>query len=795
MLFVVKLFLPHYDEARVKLSRLLLRALLGRRLPVTNGERRVPGLRAPVSVRRDRFGVPMIEADNDADAWFGLGFCHGQDRALQLEMYLRLVRGTLAELVGPFGLPFDRISRRVGFRRAAEQQLPLIDPALRPHIDSYVAGINAGHSVGLPRRPHEFVLLRSRPTPWDAADPLAFLKLQSFLMASNWDVELARLRILRADGPEALAALDPGYAPWLPVTDPPGTPAGTAPAVERLTEELEVLARCFGTGGGSNNWVIAGRRTASGRPLVANDPHLIPVVPSQWYLAQVRTPEWGLAGATLVGTPTFPAGHNGRAAWGVTAGLLDNTDLFLEELRRDADGWKYRQGDSFLPCGVRRETIAVRGSAPVVEEVLSTPRGPILSPALEGVHEALSLRAVWLDPLPLSGWLEAHRAPDFGHFRRCFAEWPGLPQNIVYADTYGTIGWQTAGQCPRRRRGNGGLPLPGWDPANGWDGLVPFDEMAYVENPPAGFVATANNRPRPEGDGPFLGNDFLEGYRLAVIADALGGSAGWDRDRCTALQLNLSSRPWAEMREIVLAVQTNDPDALRARELLRDWDGAVSADSPAATVYELFVASMARRLAQAKAPKSWERVLGKGFSTLTPHNFFCFRRASHLVSNLREQPEGWFAGGWTAEVAAALAEAVAYLRAEYGPSPRAWAWGTVRPLVLGHVLFGRVRAWRRVFNLGPVPWGGDDNTVGQASVLPLEPLSPAHNAAGLRAVFDVGAWSECRFGVAGGQSGNVLSPHYEDLFPLWRRGEGVPIAWTPEEVQSATRTTLRLLPG
>src|SRR5437667_5618958 len=443
--------------------KLLLR-LMGRRLPRTAGHLEVEGLHGPLSVRRDRWGIPHVDAGNPEDAWFGLGFCQAQDRAFQLELLLRVGRGTLAELVGSGGLIADRMSRRIGFARVAARQLPLLAPEVRSTIDAFVAGINAGLTRGLSGRPHEFVLLRSRPSRWHPADVLAFAGLQAFSLSSNWDAELARLRVLADDGPDALADLDQATPPWLPLSVPVGAPSGAA--IDRLAQDLAVFASAAPSGGGSNNWAIAGARTASGRPLLANDPHLAPRLPAPWYLVHLRCPAWEVAGASFAGSPAIPIGHNGYAAWGITAGLTDQWDLFIEEV--GPDGASVRQGDAFEPCDVLREPISVRGPPPVVEEVLMTPRGPIITPILEGMAPALSLSAAGLRGLPLRGFLDCVAVRSFEGLRSAFAEWPGPALNVVYADADGHIGYQLVGQLPVRRQGNGTLPLPGWVPGAGW---------------------------------------------------------------------------------------------------------------------------------------------------------------------------------------------------------------------------------------------------------------------------------------------------------------------------------------
>lgn len=741
-------------------------------------------------IGRDAWGIAYVDARSDADAWYGLGFCHGQDRAFQLELLLRIVRGTLAELIGPDGLLVDRLSRRIGFRVSAERQLGALAPDIREAFESYAHGVTAGTARGLPRPPHEFALLRARPTPWTAADPLGVIKLMSFLLAANWDAELVRLELMREGGPKAVAALDPTYPEWHPVTAPPAVLAG--PAVDRLSADLAAFADVTGLGGGSNNWALAAARTATRRPILANDPHFGPTLPPHWYLASLRTPEWSAAGASFVGVPAFPAGHNGFAAWGLTAGFVDSTDLFLEEVGPDRRS--VREATGFVACEVREERIAVKGGADVVEHVLVTPRGPIIGPALLGEPGAVSIRALWLDPLPIEGLLRAQRARGFEEFRRAFASWPALSLNMAYADASGTIGWQLIGQAPRRRKGNGTIPLAGWEPDAGWEEEgVPFDEMPHLADPPQGYVATANNRPVAERTGTFLGVDWLDGYRLARIAEALAERSDWDIAATRALQLDQASVPWRELREHVLAAPASGPDAAVALDLLRAWDGRVSADSPAAAVFEFFVAEIVRRVATARAPRGARWAAGDGFTPLMPRTMFAVRRVGHLVRLLRERPTGWFVRSWDEEAGDALAAAVRRLRTLRGPDPSSWAWGRVRPLTLLHA-FGAKKPFDRIFNLGPVPCGGDANTLAQATADPLEPTANPMFIASLRMAIDVGDWDASSFVLPGGQSGNPLSPHYADQFPLWQRGEGIGIAWSDAALARITRETLELTP-
>ena len=768
----------------------MFRLALGRRLATTEGLITVEGSSAQVRIGRDRFGLAYVDATTDADAWFGLGFCHGQDRAFQMETLLRACRGTLSELVGAEAVPIDRLSRRIGFNRSAIAQMDALDPHLVEMLSAYARGAYQGATRGANKLAHEFALLKSEPTPYEASDVIGLMKLMAFLLASNWDSELIRYRILTEDGPEALLALDPTYPDWLPVTHPPGQAAGTA--VDALAIDLEHFGRVVGVGGGSNNWAISGNRTASGRPIVANDPHLQPSHPSHWYLARVSTPEWRVAGASLVGAPGITVGFNGHCAWGVTAGLTDNTDLFLTDIL--PDGTSVRIGEDRVPCTTHTETIKVKGGDDVVERVLITPHGPVIGPALDDAEPSIAMRAVWLDETPVAGLRTAHRATSVAEIKESYRHWPGLPLHIVSADTSGDIAWQLVGEAPVRKKGHGTMPMPGWDPNVGWeDDRLTVDDLPGTVNPACGFLATANNKPLETGEGPFISHDFVDGYRVARITESLAGRDSWTVDAAARLQMDQTPIPWREMRDVIVGCGASDPDALLAIEMLASWDGVVSNTSSPATVYELFVVEMAERIVRSKAPHTADWALGKGMSVLTPESIVFTQRTGHLSGLMADAPDGWFTGTWATEIGCALTTVVRRLINDYGSDTRAWAWGTVRPLTFLHPV-GERRPMDKVFNLGPFPWGGDANTVSQAAVSFLDPVANSPFVTSMRMVVDVGAWEDNRFVLPGGQSGNPMSPHYVDQLDLYRFGGAVSFAWSDDAVRSNVVAELLLEP-
>jgi len=774
------------------LTRGLFRTLLGRRLPISTGTLKVSGIEKPLHIRRDRYGVPYIEAADDVHMWFGIGFCMGQDRTFQLEFLARAARGTLAALTGPDGLPIDRLTRRLGLERSSEAQYSALDDDVRIDLDAFVRGVNAGIHRGRKRVPHEMTLLRRKPLHFKATDAIGIVKLLAFAMGTNWDSELARLRILADDGAEALAALDPVHAKQIRIaSEEMDDMRHAAESIDRLAQDIEGFRHQIGGLGGSNNFAVDGTRSATGRPLLANDPHLPPNLPNAWYLVHAETPEHTVSGAHFAGAPGFIFGYNGTAAWGVTAGHGDNTDLFVENVSED--GRSVFIDGEWVRCKVRREVIEVRGKPDVVEEVLETPHGPVISPALDGEHGALSIRATWLGVGPARGVISMHKARTIDDVRSCMQDWPGTTLNMIFA-TEGEIAWHFLGHMPVRKKGWGAVPQPTADAEVGWfEEVIPVEQLPHIIAPESGALATANSEPDAMEGGPFLGGDWFDCYRKGRALECMTGRDDWSLASMAELQLDTRSVPWRELSETVMSLTPTSARADRAKQLLAEWDGRVEPDSIGASVFELFLADMIRRIVHAKAPRSAAWALGKGFMELAPNSSMSIRRVGHAVHLVSSQPEGWFEGGWPEQLCAALEAAIETLEAARGKREDRWAWGDTRTVTFVHPV-GEVAALAPVFNIGPLRVGGDTNTLQCASVDPANPTANPVGIATMRMVVEVGNWKNNRWALAGGQSGNPLSPHYDDMIPLWARAEGAPIAWTPEAVREAAVTTLEIQP-
>ena len=377
-------------------------------------------------------------------------------------------------------------------------------------------------------------------------------------------------------------------------------------------------------------------------------------------------------------------------------------------------------------------------------------------------------------------------------FRELAGGWAGISANIMWAERSGRIAWQLIGRPPVRRGGAGTVPARGWEPEDGWDGLLPFDRMPWTESPSAGFLVSANNPPVPTAPEE-IGRDWLDAYRAQRLEDVVSARHDWTVVDAGAAQLDVHSGLWDEIVEVVLAAPVSDPDGEQAVALLAGWDGCVTGDSAAASVFELFVAGLYRRVVQARAPGSASWALGRGPSPLTPRNLFWKRRGSLLARLLQERPDGWFDRSWDEVVAEALSTAVSDLR-HLDDDPDGWRWGRIRPLVLAHPL-GTRRPFDRLFNLGPFPAGGDHDTPSQHGVDLTDPTQPASVHPALRAVLDPGDPEASRFALPGGQSGNPLSSHYRDQLGAYSSGRGIQVAWTEAAVAAVTRRTLRLTPS
>jgi len=537
------------------------------------------GLEAPVEILRDRYGIPHVFADSLADAARAQGWIHAHDRLLQMELSRRFAFGRLSELFGPRTLELDRTVRRLRLRSIAEGDEAAADAETTAILAAYCEGVNA--ALLRARLPVELRLLRCRPDRWTPLDVHAAGAVLTYTLSGNWEGELVRMRLAARLGEERARRLDPAYPDHLPVI----VPAALAATAERRAAWLR---RVVGTGA-SNNWAIAGERTASGAPILANDPHLVLGMPVLWHVQHLSWDGGAAVGATLPGVPGIILGRNEDVAWGMTTAMLDTQDLYVERLDPD-EPTRYEVDGGWETVQHAREEIRVRGRRqPVVEEVLTTRHGPIVARAPSG--EALALRWSAYEPGESArALLDVLRAHSVEEVDTALDRFRAPPHNFVFADRHGAIAYRLAGgPIPLRASDEGLVPVPGWASDHEWDGYIPEAELPRARDPERGFLVTANNRVAGEGYPHALAAEFLNGYRAERIETRLAELDAATVDDCRRLQLDLLSLPGLELARIAQGFPANGPLEQAALEALAAWDGELTAESAGGAVYGVLV--------------------------------------------------------------------------------------------------------------------------------------------------------------------------------------------------------------
>jgi penicillin G amidase len=746
--------------------------LARRPLPKTRGTIEVSGLEGRVRVRRDRWGVPHIEASERADLHFAQGYCHGQDRLWQMDFYRRVVEGRISEMAGAEGLPVDRLMRTLGIRRVARREEAALDPRLRAQLERFCAGVNAA-AADAPAPPFEMQLLRLRFEPWRPVDILSLGKLLAFGLSTNWERELLRADMVRALGPERTARLDPAY----PADNPVLTQEAWSGDGLALVEQIDAVRRTIGLAAeasGSNNWAVSGAHSATGTPLIAGDPHLPPSMPGIWYEVELRLGERFVRGASMPGMPGVYMGQNNDVCWTFTNVMADIQDLFVERI----DGDTYLFEDEWRPLEMEREEIAVKGrSEPVVLEVRSTHHGPIVNEAL-GADEAEPLALRWLtldEPTAFAGMFELTEIGSGPELVAKLEQHTSPASNLIWADRHGSIGYKLIGRLPLRRGGCPDLPKPGWSGEFEWEGTIPYEDLPALVDPESGYLITANNRIVGDEYPHHITSEWLDGFRAKRIEQLLGESEEHDLESFEAMQSDNLSLPGLEAARRLGRL---DPPGQRERsaiERLRSWDGCLGPDTIAGTVYQAFLLRLAREVARAAIGDRdlSERWLDRADNGFTPHVTSPWRWHSHLMSLWEEGDEELIGRPWDELVLEALAGALDDLEERFGPDPRQWRWGRVHEMEFPHPLGAANPLLRRLLNRS-LRAGGAQETVSQIAYDPNDPYNAVW-APSWRMVADPADPDRSRWQMFTGQSGHPASPHYDDLQADWLEGRTQPM--------------------
>ncbi|MFN8161823.1 MAG: penicillin acylase family protein [Solirubrobacterales bacterium] len=747
--------------------------LLRRPLPRTSGTIEVGGIASAVRISRDRWGVPHIEASDRRDLWFAQGFVHAQDRLWQMDFYRRVACGRLAEIAGGEGLAVDRLMRTLGLRHHAEAEARAVEPELTGLLDAYCAGVNAG-AAGLRSLPVEFRLLRVGFAGWGPADVLSLGKLLAFGLSGNWERELLRADMVRALGPELTVRLDPAY----PVGNPIATHESFSGDGAALAGQIDAVRRALGMSvepGGSNNWAVAGARSATGGPLVAGDPHLPPSMPGIWH--QVSLSEGGrtAAGAAMAGLPGVYMGQNDDVVWTFTNTMADVQDLFVERVEGD----RYLFEGEWRELDLREEWIEVKGrDEPVHMRVRSTHHGPIVNEALGADGgEPLSLRWIALDDATTHGGvfdvLDATSGPEMV---RMLSTHTTPVSNLVWADRHGSIGFKVVGRLPIRSGGCPDVPKPGWTGEFEWEGAVPYEELPESVDPARGFLVTANNRVVGDAYPHHITSEWFDGFRARRIEEMLEARPEHDLDSFRAIQTDVLSIPGLEAARRLGRLRPTAQREVGAIERLRSWDGRMDPGSVAASIYQAFLLRLAREVTRSAIGDRdlGERWLDRADNGFSAHVTSPWRWHSHLMGLWEEGDPGLIGRPWDELALDSLRGALDDLTARFGPDPEGWQWGRVHEMEFPHPLGAANPLLRRLLNRR-LRVGGAQETVSQIAYDPNDPYRAVW-APSWRMVADACDPARTLWQAFTGQSGHPASRHYDDLQRRWLAGEMQPMA-------------------
>lgn len=692
---------------------------LYRPLPQTSGTVRAPvGARA--TIVRDAIGVPHITAASIEDALFLQGYVLAQDRLWQLDILRRLPAGELSEVLGRATIESDQEVRRLRLRRVAEERVQQLKPQERAYWAAYARGVNYFLETNANRLPVEFSALRYAPRPWRIADTMLIGMEMYRTLTNSWQDETRKMGLLRAGDREKVEYLYP----------------------TRTGAEVQP---------GSNAWALAGPRTASGKPILANDPHLSFSLPATWYLVHLQAPGLNVIGAALPGVPGVILGHNDRIAWGVTNLHFDVQDLYREKL--DAASGRYAFRGQVEQAQAEREIIAIRGADPVDTTKWVTRHGPVV---VTENHELYALRWAAHAGSFRFPFIDINRAQNWQEFRTALADYPGPAQNFVYADVDGNIGYQATGPLPIRRNHDGDEPVDGASGAFEWEGWIPFAELPSVYNPQAGLIVTANQNPFPAGYPYRVNGSFAPRDRAHQIRSLLTKRQGWQARDMLAVQKDVYS-PFSHFlaQQVVQAYQrrgAKNPNLNEAVDVLRTWNGQMEKDLAAPLIATLLYQHLRRTLADRAAP-------GKGLA-------YEYSLAPAVIEKLlRERPAGWFPD-IDKMLLDAFADAVEEGQRMQSRDVRRWQYGVYNEVSIRHPVLHGVQWIGPRFSVGPVPMSGSGTTPKQTS----RRLGPS-----MRMVVDLADWDRSLQNITLGQSGQPLSSHYRDQWPAYYVGDSFPM--------------------
>jgi penicillin amidase len=769
------------------------------------GKIAIKGLGDPVIVTFDEADIPHISAKSQADALFALGYLHASERSWQMEINRRLASGRLSEILGEKTVKIDRFIRTLGIKRTAERQYDRYPISTKRLLQAYADGVNAGNANLGWALPVEYFLTGSKPGHWSPTDSIAWMLMMSYDLGGNWSKELMRFELSQYLTTKQVWEVVQPYVPGEPVTDADfakmyrelnvfnSNSKESSPRPNNLpSTELSSNDLPGGKDGiGSNNWALSGKLTTSGKPLLANDPHLGLSAPSIWYFAHLDAPGMNVIGATLPGIPAVVLGRTDQFAWTYTNTNPDVQDLYIEQIDSKNPGM-YRGPDGPLPFKVRQEIIDIKDSAPLTFLVKETRHGPVISDSyaraarsLDTSRFAFALRWTALDEenQSIAGLLAMNRAKDLETFKQALRKNYAPMQNVVMADLDGNIAYQAAGVAPKRilQHGLYGVaPALGWDKQYDWNGYVPFDQLPSSNNPEQGWLATANQRIIASNDPNPLTADWELPARYNRIKELIQSKPVHDLNSMKAMQGDVLSLGATPLLELFKSSNPSHPLGKQALEIAKDFDGSMKLDSASALIFNAWVDQLTRNL--------FSR-LGKIFTDRYGARNF----REPLTQQVQNPNSPWCDDPKTTQIESCLDssnnafdKALTYLSKEYGNDPAKWKWGKAHVAVSEHRPLSKVPILGDFFNITTeVPGDGFTINIGRLELGNSNTPYHTMQAPSMRTIYDFSDLEKSLFIYQAGQSGWVQSKLYRNMNPLWAQNEYLPLQMKPEKT---TRT-------
>ncbi len=768
-------------------------------LPELDGPLPVSGVSAPVSVTRDSHGVPAIEAASLDDLFFAQGYVTAQDRLFQMDLMRRAAAGELAEIVGEAALKHDREQRILGIKATAEKGLLAATPEDRQQFDAYARGVNAFVESHRDRLPLEFRILGYSPRPWTMQDSLMIAYQMVETLSTKPIAALTREKILSKLGPELTADLYVN-ASWRdhPPTAPAPALEGAPPQKQSAIRSGKVASTFRGAALpvmlepwlcpffpeepiplGSNNWVVSGAHTVTGKPLLSNDMHLGHQMPNLWYEAHLRSGDFDVAGVTLPGYPYVIVGHNRRVAWGFTNVGPTVQDLYIENFN---DHGQYLTAEGWKQPEARREVIRVKGKPDVVVTVEATRHGPIVSELAPGERRKIALRWSLYDGIR-NPFFHVDLAENWEQFRRAFSDFDAPGQNVVYADVDGNIGYQATGKVPIRAAGDGSLPVDGSDNTHEWTRYLAFDKLPNVLNPASGIIGTANGRITPDGYPYSISTQWEGPWRTDRIYRVLGSGRKFAASDMLALETDVYSELDRFVADkFVYAIdhaKNASPRAHQAAKILRQWNGQMDASSAAPTIVSAARNELRRMLLAAKLGTV---PLEGGPAIWTTYHWMM--ETVWLENVLSHQPARWLPSAYASYddlLAAAMEQALKKAPIDVS----SWKWGPENSVTIQNPVLGRIPILRRWTGPGEQPQSGSGYTVKAAG----RDYGPSE-----RFTCDLSNFDSSTLNIVTGQSGNFLSPYYMDQWQAWYTGYTFALPFSKSAVEEFATHRLMLEP-